>query len=175
MEILIQQLFDRLDQRLLDSELKKIRDITLDMEDIKMSLEELKSEVGLIDRLNPFSRSEEKQELKATQGELKFYKKEYNLITGQIRNHIHDVIESTPALQMKGIVSEMYFTLEDLRKKLKRKGVSSKMSQISLLESHVVEMNRLLSVEHGFEDSWLKKNEIVGLVMQRILDLPVKP
>ena len=78
MQNLIQTIVSQLDQKFLEIEFAKIRDIQLDMQDIEHSIQDLRSEVTLWDRLNPFSQAEGKQELKSHKGELKFYKKEYN-------------------------------------------------------------------------------------------------
>lgn len=175
MKILIEKIVNQLDPVMIESEVGKIRDINLDMDDIRVIIDGLKEEMNVWEKLNPFSQSEEKKELKYHKGELRFYQKEYDAITNQIRGSIRSVIQSTPSLRMKATVSDMQRTVDNLRSKLRlRQNQSgknhSRAREIGDLEKQIHVLDVLLENEFGFTPGRLSENEMTEIVLREILN-----
>lgn len=175
MNSVIHTIINQLNPALIESELDKIRDIRLDMRDIRFSIDSLRGELNVWEKLNPFSQSDEKRELKLLKDEMSFYKGELKTIKERLRVEIRSIIESSTPLRMKATVSSMEDSLETILRRLKRsksKQASSirRIPEMQTLSGQVRELDIMIEQEFGFERGIFQEHEMVESVLQTLLD-----
>ncbi len=175
MQQVIDTIIRQLNPVMIRAESDKIRDIQLDVRDIKGSVAALKDQLNVWEKLNPFSHSEEKKELKYLRDELKFYKNELKIIKDGLRAEIRSIIEASPPLRMKATVSEMEDAMDRLQSRLKRGGNKNashlnKYAEIRSMRDNIRELDILIQNQFGFEKGLFREHEMVEAVLQEVLN-----
>lgn len=175
MQHVIDTIFRQVNPVMIDSEVNKIRDIRLDMRDIQSSIDTLNTQLNVWEKINPFSQSDEKKELKYLKDELKFYQKEQRKIKDFLRAEILAIIKASPPLRMKATVSSMEDTIKRYRSRLKGRKNSqgsqpNRHAEVRELQHLIRELDVLLENQFGFEQGMFREPEMVEAVLSRVLD-----